>query len=183
MNTRQNPSGFTKWDAAPGGTQSISDRTNGALNTGLDKQKLDWYFTPFVKVRAGLNMHVTQDLFSFVSTVSALDAPAGTPVNNVFIFPSTGINGTASAKYVAQEKFVVGSINYYNKNHTDFTARNAKWMYNEMEDIAHDLGCLQAADCFSPVLPVHYNQTNCNEATISTTANAATYTWRCTAIS
>lgn len=139
--TRQNPAGFVKWDAAPGSTQSIADRTNGALNTGLDKQKLPWYATPFVKVRAGLNMNVSQDLFSFVSTTSALDAPLGTPLNNVYIFPFTGTNATTTQKYIAQENFSIGTATYYNRNHTDFTARNAKWIYNEMENLANIEDC------------------------------------------
>lgn len=59
-----------------------------------------------------------------------------------YIFSATGTNGTNVQKYIAQEKFTEGSVNFYNKNHTDFTARNAKWIYNEMENIA------QSPDCF-----------------------------------
>ena len=140
--SRLNPAGFTDWDAAPGSTQSINDRAGGALNTGLTKQKVPWYATPFVTVRAGLTMNVTQDLFSFVSTTSALDAPIGTPLNTPYIFFNTGTSGTTSQKYIAQEKFIVGGNTFYNQNHTDFTARNSQWIYNEMENITQPaLGC------------------------------------------
>ncbi len=140
--SRSNPVGFTDWDAAPGSTQSINDRTKGKFTAGLDKQKLVWYATPFINLRAGLSMNITQDLFSFVSTVSALDAPPGTPLNPVYIFPINGTSNTSFQKYIAQEKFSVGSTNYYNQNHTDFSARNAKWMFNEMENVVpNNLDC------------------------------------------
>lgn len=174
---RKNPVGFTKWDAAPGSTQSIAGRTNGALTSGLEKQKLKWSEKIFVKVRAGLNMNITQDNFSFVSTVSALDAPAGTPLNKVYIFPATGTSGTAASKYIAQERFLVGTKNYFNKNHTDFTARNAEWIYNEMEDISNNVGCTHVDDCYSPVVSLSTNQYNCDEATVTATANGNSYSW------
>lgn len=138
---RSNPAGFVQWDAAPGSTQSIKDRTDGALNTGLTSQDVPWFLTPFMYVKAGLNLNVTQDLFSFVSTTSALDAPVGTPINTVYVFPGTGTAGTSTQGYIAQKKFAAASNTYYNANHTDFTARNALWLFNEMENISQTYDC------------------------------------------
>ncbi|MCW3074369.1 MAG: hypothetical protein JWP69_1438 [Flaviaesturariibacter sp.] len=135
--SHNNPVAFTGWDAAPGSTQSVTGRTNGALTTGLQNQ-LPLFVALFVPreiliLNGGLNMNITQDLFSFVSTTSALDAPAGTPLNQPYVFPQTGNAATRTEKYIAQEPFTEGGVTLFNKNHTDFTARNAKWIYEEME--------------------------------------------------
>jgi hypothetical protein len=177
---RNNPTGFTDWDAAPGSTQSINDRTDGSLNTGLTKQKLPWYATPFVGIRAGLNMNVTQDLFSFVSTTSALDAPTGTSLNTVYLFQNTGTSGTSSQKYIAQEKFSSGSNTYYNQNHTDFTARNSRWIYNEMQDITQPIDCNDYCDISS--IPINGSNIvcGCNTYTINGLTPNTTVTWNAT---
>ncbi len=138
---RTNPIGFTKWDAAPGSTQSIKDRTDGALNTGLTKQDVPWYGTPFLRIKAGLDMNITQDLFSFVSTTSALDAPVGTSLNTVYVFPLSGTANTSATEYIAQKKFTEMGSTFFNANHTDYTARNALWIYNEMENITQTYDC------------------------------------------
>ncbi|MCW3073049.1 MAG: hypothetical protein JWP69_118 [Flaviaesturariibacter sp.] len=141
---RYNPSGFASWDAAPGSTQSIKSRTNGALTGGLTLQS-PWYAAGVIVALAGLNMNISNDLFSFVPTVSALDAPLGTPLNQPYIQPITGNGATRTEKYIAQESFTSGGATYFNQDHTAFTARNAKWIYQEMETTSGG----QAAVCES----------------------------------
>ncbi len=180
--SRPNPPGFTDWDAAPGSTQSINERTNGAFTTGLNKKRVPWYATPFVKLRAGLSMNITQDLFSFVSTVSALDAPSGTPLNTVYIFPINGTSNTSLQKYIAQEKFSIGSANYYNQNHTDFSARNAKWMFNEMESVVpNNLDCSNECGSTSAYF-ITGNDPICTSTiySVSPVTNGITVTWSAT---
>ena len=176
--SRSNPTGFTSWDAAPGSTQSINDRTGGALNTGLTKQKVPWYATPFLRIKAGLNLNITQDLFSFVNTTSALDAPPGTPLNMTYLYQSTGTSGTSSQKYIAQERFTSGSVAYYNQNHTDFTARNSRWIYNEMETITQPIDCNDYCDIST--LQINGNSSFCITSgtyTVDNLSPNSTVTW------
>ncbi|MCW3073454.1 MAG: hypothetical protein JWP69_523 [Flaviaesturariibacter sp.] len=150
---RSNPSGFTEWDAAPGSTQSIGDRTGGSLTAGLEKTEMHWLIAPYINLKAGLQLQVHQDLFSFVPTVSGLDAPSGTPLNQPYIFPITGTAGTRTQKYIGQQAFNKGGVTYYNQNHTDFTARNAEWIYKEMQDLSTaDLGC--STECGNTIYKV-----------------------------
>jgi hypothetical protein len=120
--------------------------------------------------------------FSFVPTTSSLDVANFNAVNIPYVVPITGLNGSRSENYIAQERITlaapIGVTN--NVTHTDFYARTCNWLYNEMENIPNNIACLQITDCFSPVLPLSYDQNNCNEATVSTTANATAYTWQVT---
>lgn len=175
--TRYNPSGFTKWDAAPGSTQSIKARTDGALNTGLTSQHVPWLFTIFVNVNAGLNVNITQDLFSFVSTTSALDAPVGTPLNMVYLYQLTGTSGTSAQKYIAQKKFTIGGATYYNQNHTDYTARNALWIYNEMEIINQTYDCDDYCDISTLTINGPANFCSCATYSITGLPAGSTVTW------
>jgi hypothetical protein len=139
---RPNPAGYVGWDAAPGGTQSITDRTDGGLSTGTQPQPLDgknWYGFPYASLKAGASLNINQDAFSFVSTTSALDAPFGTDPNTVFNFAANGNLNTSTFRYQAQAKEIGSAL--YNRNHTDYTPRNARWIYNEMENITQQVTC------------------------------------------
>lgn len=120
--------------------------------------------------------------FSFVPTTSALDVANFNAVNIPYIVPITGLNGSRSANYIAQEKITLASPIGVTNNvtHTDFYARTCNWLYNEMENLPNNIACTQVTDCYAPVLQLSYNQNNCNEAIISTTANATSYTWQVT---
>jgi Secretion system C-terminal sorting domain len=132
--TRPNPAGYVSWDGAPGGTQSISDRTDGGLSSGLAPTTFtkNWYGFPYASLKAGASLNINQDAFSFVSTTSALDAPFGTDPNTVFNFAANGNANTATFKYQAQSKETGSTL--YNRNHTDYTPRNARWIFNEMQN-------------------------------------------------
>ena len=132
---RTNPQGFVGWDVAPGGTQSIFDRTNGDLSTGIQSQPFykNWYGFPIAVLQAGVSVGINQDIFTFVSTTSALDAPIGTNQNAIFNFTTNGNANTSTFRYQAQTQEPGNSL--FNRNHTDYTARNALWIYNELEDI------------------------------------------------
>lgn len=176
--SRNNPTGFTNWDSAPGSTESINARTDGSLTTGLNKQNVPWYYTPFVRIKAGLDMNISQDLFSFVSTTSALDAPVGTPLNTVYIFPVTGLASTSVQEYIAQEQFSFGSNTYFNQNHTDFTARNAEWIYDEMQGISNNLNC--SNECGGGTNSITGSESVCSSPssyTLNTIPGGTTITW------
>ena len=132
-----NPLNFVNWDGAPGGTQSIKSRTDGGLSKGLENVS-PWWLYSILSAKAGLSLDIVKDQFSFVSVSSALDAPESTPPNTVFNYVLFGNNNTRVDKYVSQE-FYQNSNNIF---HTDYTPRNAKWIYNEMENITQTVSCL-----------------------------------------
>jgi len=80
--------------------------------------------------------------FTFVSTASALDAsPYTTPV-----FSQKYVNGTnqnypsSSQTFIAQET-VQNNPALTNNVHIRFTARNSRWLFNEMENLANLENC------------------------------------------
>jgi hypothetical protein len=136
--SRYNPSNFTQWDVVPGGTQSINGRTNGALSTGPQYVPLTSSFLANlnlfffgISAQAGGSLQILQDKFSFVSTTSALDATPNISPYSTFNFAQNGNANTATNRYISQER--LGATTLYNQNHTDYTARNAIWIFNEME--------------------------------------------------
>ena len=133
--TRQNPQDYISWDAVAGGTQSIDDRTGGGLSTGLIKKDNFGNFGKiFAKLKAGPSLIINQDVFSFVPTSSALDAPFNSNPAYVFNYAANVNTNTSTFKYQAQSKETGSTL--FNRNHTDYTPRNAQWIYNEMENIA-----------------------------------------------
>ncbi|MBS1988012.1 T9SS type A sorting domain-containing protein [Candidatus Dependentiae bacterium] len=135
---KQNPDNYVNWDGSPGGTQSIRSRASAALSGGLEAQTPFW-ISPIVFADAGLSLTINQDVFSFVSTTSSLDAPEGTSLNTSFNFVQNGLGIARVDKFIAQEYFPV--VQQYNIGHTDYTRRNAKWIYNEMENILQTNTC------------------------------------------
>jgi hypothetical protein len=176
--TRQNPVGYVGWDAAPGGTQSIKDRTDGGLSTGTQSQPFykNWYGFPFASLKAGVNLSLNQDVFSFVPTVSALDAPFGISLNTVFNFTANGNSNTATFKYQAQSKETGSTL--FNRNHTDYTPRNAKWIYNEMENITQTVTCEEYCNN-SNVYVISGTRLICSSASysIANLPTGSTVTW------
>ncbi len=82
--------------------------------------------------------------FSFVPTTSSLDVVNFNAVNIPYSVPVTGLNGSRSENYIAQESITlaapIGVTN--NVNHTDFYARTCNWLYNEMENLPQTTSCL-----------------------------------------
>ncbi len=87
--------------------------------------------------------------FTFVSTASALDAsPYTTPV-----FSQKYVNGanqnypSTSETFIAQET-VQNNASLTNNVHIRFTARNSRWLFNEMENLPNTEHC--SAECSNP---------------------------------
>ena len=112
--------------------------------------------------------------FSFVPTVSALDAA---PFNTA-AFSQKFVNGTnpsfpsSSNNFIAQETNAGAS----NVSHTLFTARNANWLFDEMEGIANTRNC--SNEC-SPDYSISGNNPICSTEVFSINGlqNGATVTW------
>ena len=116
------------WDVAPGGTYSLLDadmrQTIQELNPNINA-------FPFVSA----NLRISgQEEFCFVPTYSALDIQTNnnpiavtTPYNGVYNgqFPSRFAN------FIAQE--TDRGTGLFNNGHIAYTARNARWMFREME--------------------------------------------------
>lgn len=136
--SRNSPSGILGFDGAPGGTIPIS------RGTGIGNIPPSWGYGPaflpafiFEYVYNFEGLQVAPE-FSFVPTASALDqeniTAASLYASNTgysYISPS---DLTLLQKYKTQENLSVSGVNISNIEHTDFTARNAQWIFNEMED-------------------------------------------------
>ena len=95
------------------------------------------------------NTDVVTD-FTFVPVGSALDvSPFTTPV-----FSEKYVNGTnqnypsTSETFIAQETVGTSSTNATNNAHIKFTARNSRWLFNEMENLPNTVNCSDS--CSNP---------------------------------
>lgn len=131
------PSGILGYDGAPAGTQPLS-RGTGVGNMPPSYFSFGNLFV--FQIVANFDGLQLQPDFSFVPTVSALDEDNITATS--LYAPHVGAlyappgNANALQGYVAQELTTINGIQKNNISHTDFTARNARWMYNEMETIS-----------------------------------------------
>jgi hypothetical protein len=130
-------------DGIPGATNPISSEL-----PELDRN----IFIPFVGGPVGfisVNAHGTPGNFTFVPVVSALDVATF----NTTTFSqkySGGINPlypSRSANFIAQET-VQNQPTQTNNVHIRFTARNARWMFNEMENVTPNTeNCSSTSAC------------------------------------
>ncbi len=195
-NTRLSPANTIPWDCVPGSTQSFSGRNGSFGDNSLEPSinSSNTFFGnvwrtiifPLIHLRTDFTVPYLQDLFSFVPITSSLDI-ANVDIssfNSTRIFPINGLAGSRAVNYIAQQKFtntISGqSVNFYNLNHTNFTARNSEWMFNEMENLTNNIGCTEVSDCYSPTINVSYERTACNEATVTAGPNGSSYTWTVT---
>jgi hypothetical protein len=118
------------WESVPGGFESLGDRlgTGNGLNGHWGKM---WFL--------GYNYNFSlAPRFGFVPTVSSLDVVA---VNNTTVFEKyiqgiTPSNALRAADFIAQESFVENNITQYNRQHTDFSARNSEWIFDRMQGLS-----------------------------------------------
>jgi len=103
--------------------------------------------------------------FTFVSTASALDASPYTTA----VFSEKYVNGvnqnfpSASQTFIAQET-TSNNPSTTNNVHIRFTARNSRWLFNEMENLPNLENC--SAECSNPYYIEGVNSF-CNTATYS----------------
>ena len=154
-NTAYAPGTHLAVDGVPGSNYPLLNVD--ALNqlTSLPIFKVNLYVSfplgPFLGGYFGLyayNAGVSYN-FTFVSTASALDAsPYSTP-----IFSQKYVNGTnqsypsSSETFIAQET-VQNNPSLTNNVHIRFTARNSRWLFNEMENLNNPENC--SSDCSNP---------------------------------
>ncbi|WP_293297227.1 T9SS type A sorting domain-containing protein [Pedobacter sp. UBA4863] len=137
-----NSSAYLPIDGASGGTSPI-----GAM--GIAPQSMGGIIGFFLGAyKLNLNTASVSN-FAFVPTPSALDVQTyDTPsLSSTYIGGWHLTNPSRAATFIAQESFGDTS----NESHTRFTARNAEWLFNEMENISNTLNC--SASCIPINIP------------------------------
>ena len=165
---RISPSNTLPWDGVPGGTQNV-ERGGPIGDKGLSIYVI-------LNVKYNIDFNFSQHEFSFVPLTSSLD------VQNVnmatfgqsFLFPANGsLNGSRADKFLAQEKLATN----FNLPHTDFTARNSKWIYNEMVNNNQSFDCKNYCDISSLPINGSKNLCSCETYTIDGLDPASTVIW------
>lgn len=132
---------FLPIDGATGGTSPIG--TLDASGTGASG-----FFPLLYNYSANLNT-ATIGNFCFVPTASALDVQNfdNASLSGIYINGWSPTNPSSAETFITQESFGSG---VFNEQHTNFTARNAHWLFNEMENISNNtLNC--SSSCSPPV--------------------------------
>lgn len=124
---------FLPIDGAAGGTSPIGSLDASGISAGGD--------IPFIlNYRANLNT-ATISNFCFVPTASALDVQNfdNSSLSAVNVGGWSPTNPSSAETYIAQESLGNG---VFNERHTNFTARNAEWIFNEMQNSTNNnLNC------------------------------------------
>ncbi len=158
------------WESIPGGYESLGER----LSLGSNPLEESWSLIGqwFLGYNAKFSM---APRFGFVPLISSLDVASPVNYNSTYVYPISGLNGSRSDKYIAQER--IGTTTLYNSHHTDLTSRNAAWLYHELENLTHNIGCSYVSDCFSSFINVTADQTACDEGVVTASPYATSYTW------
>ncbi len=154
----QSPANTLPWDGAPGGTQPIRKNLPSNIPTNFEQFIAMEAFSGTLKVNAFL-----ADNFCFVPTVSALDVTNIThaSLNAVYVGGASPGNATRVANFIAQEPRTVSGQTLFNIAHPSFTARNAEWLWNEMEGVPNNnLNC--SNNCSIPIYTISGPEFLCN---------------------
>jgi pimeloyl-ACP methyl ester carboxylesterase len=149
---RISPANTIPWDGVSGGTKSTETAgpisqtgTNPDINikdhTFLLNVWRSLKYIYLVNVHSDIQLPFSQKEFSFVPITSALDVQNVTAntFNRPFNFAVNGLTGSRANKFIAQD---FAASNLFNIEHTNFTPRNSRWLYNEMENITQpSLNC------------------------------------------
>ena len=169
----------TAWDGLPGGTQVIAGNAIGRIaQENSSTSNVSLIFT----WGSSSNTYLA-DKFCFVPRASALDVLTLDQAS----FTSPYVNGLAgdsasrAEKFIAQEKFS-NNGQQLNENHPNFPARQAQWIFNEMQQPitggVNTAGC--TTECTLPNLPLVITGPSnaCGSVTYSAPIIAgATYSW------
>lgn len=165
------PAGALPWDGAPGGTVNVAKKLGEKNERNL-----------FIPLGLSINAvnYTVQEKVSFVPITSALDITTvnAEALTAKYVGGVSPGNPSRAANFKAQEKYTdVNQPLQYNKDHRFFTAKNAEWLFNEMQGIApNNLNC--SNDCQLDFTMIA-NQTLCTNHTysISPVVQGTTVTW------
>lgn len=131
------PSNLLFWDGAPGGTANVKEQAGSRFPS----VKLEIY----PSINLTINPTFGGD-FCFVPTVSALDITNlnSQALGSPYVGGISPSNPARVANFIAQERNPATGLR--NQKHATLTARNAEWLYREMEGLPpNGLNC--SADC------------------------------------
>jgi hypothetical protein len=132
------PNNLLPWDGAPGGSESVASQT-GSLPSA------NYKWLAFFEL--SLNTTAYPGTFCFVPTVSALDIATidATALTKSYVDGISPTHPSRVSTFIAHDGI---SSNIFNETHPRFTARNAEWMFNEMQDIKDKADALTCSeDC------------------------------------
>jgi hypothetical protein len=157
------------WDGVAGGTTILS-KQNG-LPAGSPPGGNAYNFLDLFNYNYRFNGLQIQNAFTFVPIVSALDVENINAFDQPYIFANNGQNGSRAIHYMAQERQFVPNGQITNIKHTEFTGRNANFIFNEMELQGNGGLCCQAPNECQAYTPGNMSMTGvnviCNSANYS----------------
>jgi hypothetical protein len=157
----------------------IDGIAGGTIATAQNGESERWWFPLF----GYSSSYSGTEKFSFVPTASALDVTTFNPSS----FTETYVNSVNTSnpskfnQFIAQEQFrtITGGVPsqpQFNNSHIRFTARNSRWLFDQMENLTNgnnsDQQC--TAECQTSGLAITGNSLICTSGTY--TANAPTGT-------
>lgn len=155
--------------ASPVGSTAISPQSFGGL--------IGIIFGAYV-----LNVNVgSLNTFTFVPTPSALDIQNynQSSLNSTYVGGWNPLNPSSAETFIAQE----AASGSFNESHTRFTARNAEWLYKQMENISSNtLNCSNICSQATNNSLINGPSQFCTTATyqIPNLPSGATVTWSAT---
>jgi hypothetical protein len=177
---RNEPTNFANpipWESVPAGTEDL--RFNNQTIIAGSWSVFYWGFLGYDA------RFVVGQPFSFCPVISALDIadPNNINRNNIFNFQAT-VNTPANTfipqRIIAQERFFGTSGSFeFNQPHTDFTSRNGRWIFNEMENIPQPINCDDQCPVDPASLFINGNNIICNseQYSISNLPAGSIVTW------
>lgn len=153
------------WESVPGGTQSLGSRLN------LNGNSLQGSWSIIAPWFLGINYNATlADEWGFLPVTSALDIQNPPSQFGQYFYALYGQNGSTATRYIAQGYDFASQA--YNINHTNFTARNSKWIYNEMENGNNtEANCEGALECYSSSISMSGPELICIDGSATYTVN------------
>ncbi|MGQ0738883.1 MAG: esterase/lipase family protein [Bacteroidota bacterium] len=126
------------WESVPGAVEGLRVTNQTIIAGGWNIISLNFFGFDF--------RFQFIDRFTFLPVISALDVanPGSFNSTNIFNFVAnvTSPAGTfVPQRIIAQERFFGTTGFEFNQFHTDFTSRNARWIFNEMQNIPQPNTC------------------------------------------
>ena len=162
------PSNTIAWDSAPGGTQNVASQVGD--ETPNEEIRFWWFLD------IGINSSFAED-FCFIPTVSALDVTSISQSSLIDEY-TWGINPGNPARvdnFITHEPQSGASA--FNESHPRFTAKNAEWLFNIMENIPSNLNC--ATSCTPDGFVITGPGAVCDQATytVNSAPSGASFSW------
>jgi hypothetical protein len=168
-NSYYSPANVIPWDGAPAGVYNIDVPDGIPTSANIDVNLIG-----LATIKGAGVFNITR--FSYIPTVSGLDIQQ---INrqSVFASYSAGVSGYVSRlrNFIAQEP-ITGTE--FNQSHPFFIARQARWLFDQMQDTTTAGVNNCSANC-APVLAIDGSGVVCNTETyaVAGASDGTTYFW------